>query len=204
MRAFPPEPWRLQGDLHGSLWAIPAGLVAGRLPDGVRPVGWRNRVLLVTAWVFYGPGSVLSYHELLAAVPVRVGYGIGASVAWIWVDDPASAAGGRILWGMPKELGAFMVEAGDDLRFRMSAGGEEIASCRFVPGMTLPGRWPVALRTVQGRDGGLVRAKMRAWGRIGLGRAEWRVAPEGPLAFLAGRRPLLSFRLDRMDAVFGS
>jgi hypothetical protein len=202
--AFPAEPWRLQGDAGGSLWAVPRAAVAGRLPQGVRPLGWGQRVLLVTAWVCYrGPDSVLSYRELLAAVPVRIGGRIGLSVAWMWVDDPVSALGGRVLWGMPKEMARFAVERDGEVRGCMSVGGAVVTCWRFSPARMLFGRWPAGFTTAQEVDGLLKLARVRARGRIGHARAAWRFAGNGALGFLQGCAPLLSFRLERMDLVFG-
>jgi hypothetical protein len=202
--AFPAEPWRLQGDAGGSLWAVPRAAVAGRLPQGGRPLGWGRRVLLVTAWACYGgPDSVLAYRELLAAVPVRIGWRIGLSVVWIWVDDPVSALGGRVLWGMPKQMARFAAERDGGVRGCMRVGGAMVASWRFSPCRMLPGRWPAGFRTAQEVDGVLKLARVRARGRIGHAKAAWRFAGDGALGFLQGCRPLCSFRLEHMDLVFG-
>lgn len=203
-RAFPAEPWRLQGDAGGSLWAVPRAAVAGRLPQGVRPLGWGRRVLLVTAWACYGgPDSVLAYRELLAAVPVRIGRRIGLSVAWIWVDDPASALGGRVLWGLPKEMARFALVPGDEASGCLRVDGAFVASWRFSPGRMLFGRWPARFRTAQAWGGKIKLARVRVLGRLGGARAAWRFAGNGPLGFLQGCRPLFSFRLEHMDLVFG-
>ncbi len=202
--AFPAEPWRLQGDAGGSLWAVPRAAVAGRLPQEVRPLFWGRRVLLVTAWARYGgPDSVLAYRELLAAVPVRIGWRIRLSVAWIWVDEPVSALGGRVLWGMPKEIGRFAVAPGDEGAGCLRVDGAFVASWRFAPGRMLPGRWPTRFRTAQAWGGQIKLARVRVLGRLGHARADWRFARNGDLGFLQGRRPLVSFRLEHIDLVFG-
>ena len=96
---YPAAPWRLQGQLWLSLFRVPGS--AGR-PGGLYGV----------AFVGYEPGSDLTYSELLVARPVR-GPG-GATprieITDIWVDSPASMAGGRALWGIPKELCDFTLE----------------------------------------------------------------------------------------------
>jgi hypothetical protein len=100
--AYPPEPWHLRGSAYASLWRVPADeLPAGCLPTGAGPTLLLGRAVVATAWVLYRTGGVLAYDELLAAVRVRVGGRACATVTHIWVDHPASAAGGRALWGIP-------------------------------------------------------------------------------------------------------
>ena len=81
--SYPAEPWDLRGQMHVSVWSIPAARVP-RLPDGlaatVRPVSVGGRCLVGTAWVEYEPGGVLEYRELLCVVLVRRGHR-GGSVA---------------------------------------------------------------------------------------------------------------------------
>src|SRR5919202_710345 len=56
----------------------------------------------------YGPGSTLEYHELVVFAGVaRVGARVGFVVAYIAVDSPASLAGGREIWGLPKRAAEF-------------------------------------------------------------------------------------------------
>ncbi|WP_308431733.1 acetoacetate decarboxylase family protein [Amycolatopsis acidiphila] len=65
----------------------------------MRPVTVLGRAVVATAFVDYLPGGLLPYHELLAAVVVRRGRRLGLTITDIWVDSPASRAGGRELWG---------------------------------------------------------------------------------------------------------
>ncbi|WP_159712054.1 acetoacetate decarboxylase family protein [Geminicoccus flavidas] len=200
---YPSEPWHLEGDVHASLWTVSVGAVATDLPQGVRPVACRGRTVLTTGWAAYGPGGTLSYHEFLAAVPVVAGRGPAVSVIRIWVDDPAAALGGRAMWGMPKQMGDLRFERDTAFRASLAEGGREIAACRFVPRLPLPGRWPLVLRTEQMLHAALKVTRARVGGRVVLGRADWRFAADGPLGFLAGSTPLVSFRLERMVLRFG-
>ncbi|GAA4296590.1 hypothetical protein GCM10023148_57270 [Actinokineospora soli] len=80
---YPPEPWDLRGAAVVSVW-------------------WR-RGPVCTAFVDYQPDGVMAYHELLVARPTRH----GVTIPSIWVDSPASRAGGRDLWAIPKDLADF-------------------------------------------------------------------------------------------------
>ncbi|HWL68869.1 MAG TPA: acetoacetate decarboxylase family protein [Geminicoccus sp.] len=200
---FPPEPWHLEGNVHASLWAVPVSAVARDLPPAMRPVACRGRTVLATGWAAYGPGGTLSYHEFLAAVPVVVGRRLAVSVIRIWVDDPAAALGGRMMWGMPKQMGDLRFERDKAFQASLADGGRQIAACRFVPRLRLPGRWPLVLRTAQMLGAALKVTRARVAGRVVPGRAEWRFAADGPFGFLDGSGPLVSFRLERMALEFG-
>jgi hypothetical protein len=80
-------------------------------------------------------------------------------------------------------------------------GAEPIAACRFEPGRALPGRWVGRLSVAQPDGAGARVTPAQVRGRVSLTRSDWRGG--GPLAFLSGRRPLLSVRLDRAEMVFG-
>src|SRR5687767_10479676 len=89
---YPPAPWRM----HGSLW-----LTAFRLRSDVderHPAGTYG-----VALVDYVEPSPLTYGELLVARTTRTEDGARAvTITDIWVDSPASMAGGRALWAIPK------------------------------------------------------------------------------------------------------
>jgi hypothetical protein len=200
---YPPEPWHLEGEVHASLWMVPAGAVAKDLPQAVGPAACRGRTVLATGWAAYGPGGTLAYQEFLAAVPVVAGRRLAVNVIRIWVDDPAAALGGRVMWGMPKQMGDLRFEPDKAFQASLAEGGREIAACRFVPGLPLPGRWPLILHTAQMLHAALKVTRARVAGRVVLGRAAWRFAADGPLGFLDGTSPLVSFRLERMALRFG-
>src|SRR5687768_9930059 len=97
--SYPPEPWQLHGRACVSVWLVRATALP---PLPVRPVTVFGRAVVGTAFVDYRPPG-MAYHEVLAAVLVRRGLRFGVSIPRIWVDSPASLAGGRELWGIPKE-----------------------------------------------------------------------------------------------------
>ena len=99
--SYPPAPWRM----HGSLW-----LSVFRLREQVderHPAGQYG-----VALVSYTEPSPLTYHELLVARTTKNAAGKGAvTITDIWVDSPASQAGGRALWAIPKQLCDFDMES---------------------------------------------------------------------------------------------
>ncbi|MGB0101321.1 MAG: hypothetical protein WBP61_13665, partial [Nocardioides sp.] len=84
--AYPAAPWQMVGQLWLSLFRLPEPV------DELRPAG-----LYGAAFVSYEPGSPLTYSELLVArpIPAPTGKGRRVSITDIWVDSPASVAGGR-------------------------------------------------------------------------------------------------------------
>ena len=198
--AYPPEPWDLTGTGHLTTWRLPVGDVPA-LPDGVRALRVRGQALVTTAFVRYDERGLMAYDELLAAVWVRHGRSPAPalSITDIWVDHAVSLAGGRGLWGIPKDLATF----GD---LYAETGGSPIASASFtparVPAVRLP--LPVRSRVVQTRDGATVASPIRSGGRVRPARARWDLDPDGPLAWLRDGRPVGSQVAEDFSMRFGS
>ncbi|WP_411104257.1 acetoacetate decarboxylase family protein [Streptomyces sp. cmx-4-9] len=207
MPTYPPEPWHLAGQMLLSLWAVPRKDLPP-LPTGVRPLAVAGRALMGAAWVRYEGDSVLRYNEVLCAVLVRDGLRPRVSITDIWVDSPPSMAGGRELWGIPKELAAFDFEpgAGRDggVRARARTGAGELCAASFRLGGRLPGRWPVTYRVAQELEGRLVTSPVRSRSAVGPARAAWQVPPGSPMRVPADRPPLFSLALSDFRLTFGT
>lgn len=213
--SYPPEPWRLEATLHVSLWRLSVdALPAACLPPGMRPVTIFGQAVVGTAWAVYGPGGVLAYNEVLAAVRVRAGGRPCITITHVWVDHPSSVAGARDLWGIPKQHAAFRVGRSDGVGgadFEASAAtvdGQPIAALRFRSQAALPGRWRLRTRTAQrpldhGRGKRLKITKADALTSIELGAAAWDFAADGPLGFLGDYKPFLTARLAKTSLRFG-
>lgn len=189
---------------------IPQDLVQPRVADGLRVVSLRGRTLIGTAWVDYLEGGDLTYHEFLVAVPVlqrrRRPWRLGlpaVTILDIWVDSPPSRDGGRVLWGIPKELATFPSFSRERFAMTLAELALPAARARWRPGVRLPGRWPFALAVVQALRGQLTTTGVRARGAIRTGRLESCIDPQGPLAYLDSARPLLAVRLDGVRMRFG-
>jgi hypothetical protein len=212
---YPPQPWDLHGQLYLSVFAVPRGALRalpGPLAAAVRPVPFGRRALVGAAWVHYEPGGVLQYRELLSAVLVHERLRPRVTITEIWVDSVESRDGGRALWGIPKDLAELelRVSPGGDLVAAASTGPEPgdprapIGSAAFRRGVRLPGRWPTPLSVAQALGGAIVRTPVRGRAGLRLGGSTWRVEADGPLAHLAGRRPLLTVTLTDFRLRFGA
>ncbi|MFC7528254.1 acetoacetate decarboxylase family protein [Actinoplanes sp. GCM10030250] len=207
---YPPEPWHLRGQMFLSVFLIPRG----RLPQlppvlgaAVRPITFGGRVAVGAAWVRYEPGGVLHYQELLSAVLVHERGRPRVSIIDIWVDSVASREGGRRLWGIPKDLADFSIDTETeplvDATATLPGRGTPIASALVRLKGRLPGRFPVGMTVAQALGEHVRRTPVR--GRAGLrtANAAWRPDPDGPLGYLAGRRPALSLAITDFWLTFG-
>jgi hypothetical protein len=198
---YPPEPWDLSGIGYLSVWLVPVGVLP-ELPDGVRPVSVLGRAVVCTGLVDYLPGGLMSYRELLATVLVREGFRPGITITHIWVDSPSSRAGGRELWGIPKELAHFDVAHDPIARGSATLDGEPLAEVRVRPGK-VGGRLPIPLRgtVLQTLHSTLAHTPIRAGGSVRLARGGWRL--RGPLGWLSPYRPLITLAATDFRLRFG-
>ena len=188
---YPAEPWHMQGSLVLSVFRVPRTLVPqDRQPSTAKLITLAGNAFVAVAFVSYEPGSELTYEELLVATPVLDEGRVAVSVPQIWVDSEASRDGGREMWGIPKQLARF-------------GEGSSIAAVAVTGGVPLPGRWAAAGWTAQRLDGRDVRTRMRMSGRVGLARSAWLFPAAGPLGYLTGRTPLVSFTMKDMRLTFG-
>jgi hypothetical protein len=208
--SYPPEPWQLGGVMHVSVWRVPpsdlpASLDAA-LPGGTEPLFVAGQALVGVAFVRYEPGSVLSYDELLSAVLVHRGRRPRITIPDIWVDHPASVAGGRELWGIPKALADFQREAGGrgGLHLSASADGQRLAELQVRPGARIPGWRRLPLPTAQRLDGVETVTRVQSLARVRLARTSWHFPVGSPLRYLEGRRPISSTVLEEMSIAFGT
>jgi hypothetical protein len=198
---YPPEPWRLRGQLYGSLFLVPVSAIPADLPPGCRPIRLADVGLVGAVWVSYEPGGVLSYRELMTTLLVRRGWRLLPTITNIWVDSVTSRDGGRSLWGIPKGLASFTFD-GANLAARDDEG--PLATGSVHPWLALPGRWPMRLRIVQTLAGRAKLSPLRATASVAVSRASFDADPSGPLAFLSGRRPIVSFTLGDFRMRFGT
>ena len=157
-----------------------------------------------TAWVSYEPGGVLEYRELMATLLVRRGWRIMPTIVRIWVDSEASRDGGRALWGIPKELAVFDFDnTAREAQFAATTDVGPIATGTVRSQLEFRRSWPLTFSVVQWLGGAAKISPVRTRAAVGLARATFAADPSGPLGFLAGRRPLVSFTLRDFRMSFG-
>jgi acetoacetate decarboxylase len=203
---YPAAPWQMVG----SMW-----LTVFRLGHDARTSGGvlRPRGVYGAALVSYEEGSPLTYSEVLVAraLPSSAGKGRNVSITDIWVDSPASVAGGRELWAIPKGLCDFDLETSHrgpltTTDWSASFGRSPIASASFTDVSRAAPRLPFKGTTWQPglpEGGGDKGAVLQGTSKALPARARWDFAADGPLGFLRDARQLASVRMASFRMSFG-
>ena len=202
---YPPAPWAMVGSMWLSLFWLPRDTST---PGG----GPRPRGLYGAAFVDYTAGSPLTYAELLVARMTRHPvHGWRVQITDIWVDSPASVAGGRGLWAIPKGLADFTGERDqsssvDRRRWTARRGGRAVAHAEFADVAARAPRTPFAARTWQPElpeGGGEKTSVFSGTARSLPARGRWTFDPDGALSYLRDARALTSARLADFAMSFG-
>lgn len=196
MAAYPPAPWLM----HGSMWLSVFRLSEDA--DAQHPSG-----IYGAALVDYREPSPLTYGELLVARRVSTSSTTGAkgavTITDIWVDSPASMAGGRELWAIPKELCDFDMESESrgpltTTRWTASADRKPIIEAQFTDVSRVAPRQPFKGDVEQPgipEHPEVAHVVMKGTAKALPCRATWHFTADGPLGFLSGARQLGSFRM---------
>lgn len=200
--SYPAAPWAMVGQLWLSIFRLKDPV------DELRPAGTYG-----AAFVSYEPGSPLTYSELLVArLADTDAHGRRVSITDIWVDSPASVAGGRELWAIPKGLCDFELETQrrgplSTTDWTASFGRKPIASATFTDVskamVRLPfkgGTWQPGIDDTHGEER---TAILQGSSKALPCRGRWDFAADGPLAWMRGARQLASFRQADFKMSFG-
>jgi hypothetical protein len=200
--SYPPAPWHMVGSLWLTLFKV-----RDRVGD-LRPAG-----IYGAAFVSYEAGSPLTYSEFLVARPISTDKdGRRVSITDIWVDSPASVAGGRELWAIPKGLADFTLESEHkgpftSTEWSVTEGRTPIAAATFKDvsraALRIPfkgGTWQPGIEDTNGQER---TATLQGSSKTLPARARWDINPDGPVGFLAGARQLASFRQAAFRMSFG-
>ncbi len=111
MSMYPPPPWTLGGWGVAAVGLVDIAAAAAFVPAGasVVPVA-PGKTLGGLMFLAYEHGS-LTYNELnIVSAIVRVGLRFAFYLPRLYVDSPASLAGGLDIWSVPKELADFAIQ----------------------------------------------------------------------------------------------
>lgn len=187
---YPPAPWLLQGQAFQTIQPLQIPQVEPLLPEGLvmLPI-WPGKTLGGVYLSRYESGSSLEYHELIVIGGLaRRGSELGSWVSHIYVDHPDSVAGGREIWGLPKELAEFdwqpgqiVVRQGETLLCRFSYDWKSWQVPQHLNGISFG--W---------RHRELLSFEWDAQGQFALTDVKLQVPPESPFASLGLDRPWLA------------
>ncbi len=194
---YPMAPWSLQGYAVQTLHLVDTNRVRALIPPefeifSVFPGKTLGSVYLSN----YQPGSVLEYSELIVA-PAFVKYQgkIGAWVTHIYVDNSDSVAGGREIWGLPKELADFTWL---DKRVAVQQGGNTLCTLDFDKKSWFNWRQWLKGLSFSTKDANIMSFPAEFEFNIGFIGSKLEVPLESPFASLNLGAPLLSARSDNM------
>lgn len=199
--AYPAAPWQMVGSLWLSLFKLKHDV------DELRPAG-----IYGAAFVSYEEGSPLTYSELLVARPVKSAeHGRRVTITDIWVDSPASVAGGRELWAIPKGLCDFTLASSyrgpvTTTEWSASVDRRPVASAQFTDIARAVPRLPFKGGTWQPElpeGGGEKTATLQGSSKAAPCRGSWEFDANGPLGWLRGARQIASFRQAAFKMSFG-
>ncbi|AXT85364.1 acetoacetate decarboxylase [Aeromicrobium sp. A1-2] len=197
MTIYPAEPWDLHGHAYIGMWLVPRSSAPAPHSPATRTVTIFGRAIVAAAFFVYEEPSPLTYDEIMTTVLVRQGWRPRVSITHIWVNSPASRDGGRDLWAIPKDLADFEVAP------HSSYAAQGIGSLTIGRVRRLPWAIPSGFRIAQDRDGSLLVSRVTGRIRLGAGHGRWSFAADGPLGFLAGRKPLLTLAAKPFRLIFG-
>lgn len=136
---YPQAPWTIQGYGLQSLHLLDIARVRPLIPSELEIVSiFPGKTIGGLYVASYGEGSALFYNELIVVSGfVTYAGAIGAWISHIYVDHPDSVAGGREIWGLPKELAQFTWQTGANPSVQVSQG--DTLLCRLTCSWQLPG-----------------------------------------------------------------
>jgi len=200
---YPAAPWSLLGRALVSTHAVDIAAMREFLPATLEilPI-FPGKTLGGIYLSSYETGSALLYNELIVFCGlVKCGDRLGSWITHIYVDNPQSVAGGREIWGLPKQLASFRWTAGASPQVAVEQDDQLL--CRFkyqwqlpgvpVPSLPTPGTFSLphnhmAWFPVQGS------AKVHL-----LMGTEIDVPATSPFASLGLHHPMLAFNLDELS-----
>lgn len=191
---YPSAPWTLYG--HALLTAnlVDSQQARSQVPAEFELVSVLPGKTIGGVYVAqYLEGSVLTYSELIVVAGlVRHGSRIGPWVSHIYVDNPDSVAGGREIWGLPKELAEFKWVFGQQSQVSVRQGDRTLCELGYGTPMSF---WQIPLSgrsfSVLNRD--LLWFQADTTSRPGIVRAELTIPSESPFASLHLEQPWLTF-----------
>jgi acetoacetate decarboxylase len=197
---YPQAPWTLKGYAFLSLHLIDIAKASPFVPVELAIVSSLPGKTLGGVYLSqYTNGSNLTYSELIVVAGIVSWRGtIGAWVSHIYVNNPKSVAGGREIWGLPKEMANFHWESGDAGRVTVRQGDQMLCSWRSTGRFSLL-RQRFSFPSFSEQNGNFLRFNSTAQANFGLVSATLDIPQSAPFGRLIDSSPLMSVRADSLD-----
>ncbi|MBE9008086.1 acetoacetate decarboxylase family protein [Fortiea sp. LEGE XX443] len=195
--SYPATPWTLRGKAIASLHLVNINQIRSLIPLEFQIFSvWPGKTIGGVYLSYYGQGSVLEYSELIVA-PAMVSYQnkIGAWVSHIYVDNTDSMAGGREIWGLPKELADFTWE--QDKLITVRQGDRKLCTLNYSQ-QNLAWRQRFTGSTFSVRGVELLKFSAECEALLGLISSQLEVPGDSPFSDIGLGQPFLSARAEQM------
>ena len=195
--SYPSAPWKLRGYAIASLHLLNIDRIRHLIPSELEIMSpWPGKTLGCVYLSDYGSGSVLEYSELIV-IPALVGYRgtVGGWVSHIYVDNPDSVAGGREIWGLPKELAEFTWE--NDHRVTVRQNHSLLCSLNYNQPWFAWRQW-LGGSSFSKKNSDLLSYIFETESNLGFVGSQLEVPPESPFSGIGLGQPFLTVRCDRL------
>jgi acetoacetate decarboxylase len=196
---YPTAPWNLQGYAVQTLNLIDTNRIRNLIPQEFEIVSVLPGKTVGGVYLSkYQPGSVLEYNELIV-VPGLVKYQnqIGGWVSHIYVDNPDSVAGGREIWGLPKEMADFTWLL--DKQIVVKQEDKILCSLEYNRQSLFAWRQWFGWSSFSTQKENVLSFPFEFEFKLGFINSKLVVPSESPLAILNFGSPLLTMRCDELD-----
>ena len=195
---YPQAPWTLQGYAIQTLHLVNIDRVRPLIPLELKILSvWPGKTLASVYLSNYRSGSVLEYSELIIA-PALVNYQskIGAWISHIYVDNADSVAGGREIWGLPKEPAEFTWEQGE--RITVHQENRKLCSLNYNR-QNLAWRQWLSASTFSTKGADLLIFPAAFESILGLISSKLEIPAESPFSGIGLGQPWLTVRCEQMS-----
>jgi hypothetical protein len=202
---YPAAPWSLQGYALQTLHLVRVENARPLIPLELEIVSVLPGKTLGGVYLSaYESGSLLQYNELIV-VPafVRFQGKIGAWISHIYVDNEISVAGGREIWGLPKEMASFTWT-----KDSVSVSQKDRQLCRLVyqkDWFSLSSWWkqPLSGDVFGGLGSDLLLFTGKFQAKLEMLKGNLEIPSESPFASLNLKQPLLSINCQQLELLAG-
>lgn len=202
---YPQAPWTLKGYAFLTLHLIDIAKASPFIPAELAIVqSVPGKTLGGIYFSQYTDGSALLYNELIVVAGlVRWNNQIGSWISHIYVDNPDSVAGGREIWGLPKEMAEFHWESGEQGQVSAWQQGQLLCSLKTSWRFSL-WRQQFAFPSYSQKADRFLRFSGAAQANFGLIGAKLDVPNSSPFARLIDSPPWAAVSADSLDLTVSS
>lgn len=191
---YPSAPWHLKGQGILTVNSLDIDRVRPLIPAQLNIIPVLPGQTLGGVYVAqYSSGSTLEYNELIVVSGiVRYSNRVGFWISHIYVDNPDSVAGGREIWGLPKQLAQFNWNFQNQPQVDIYENDRHLCSLRCQwrsPGLQIPVGAP-AFGMI---DGNLLAFQAHGKINLHLSGIDLNIPSASSFAQLNLKQPLISF-----------